>query len=132
MSAFILGNEHITVILQAATPRYPGDSVSYYWNGEPHYVNGSIQDVGQRLVDENYRSVNYRYDEGEGAHSFRLVPTRSRKPVEIIKACDSYIYQTCECPDFEETEAFAIVQMLRNRAINALPGYEEADWSINC
>jgi len=132
MSAFIVGNKHINVMLQAATRnRYPGHGLSYYWNREPHYFNGNTQDIGQKLVDENYRSVNHRYGEQETPDQFKtMVLDKCYTPVEIIKACDCYRYQSCETPDWQDTEAHAIMVALRERAIRLLPGYDDADWGI--
>ncbi len=59
-----------------------------------------------------------------------MYTARHYLPVEIIKACDCYDYQSCETPDWKDTEAYAIMQMLRKRAIYSLPGYEEAAWEI--
>ena len=133
MSTFTLSNEHISAMLSIMYPRYPGDTIYYYYHGEPHYVNGNIHAVGQLLLDENYRSVNYRYSENNPAPRFFYRTLRAYTPVEIIKACDSYRYQSCETDDWEQTEAFAICEAIRERAIDSLPGYDEADtWSINC
>jgi len=86
---------------------------------------------GQALVDQNYRSVNHRYHEDAEPYQFRWRPFLPRlSPVEIIKACNCYRYQSCETPDFKETEAYAIMTALRERAIIHLPGYEEAAWEI--
>lgn len=131
MSAFILDNKHINVMMSRAVPLYPGDSFSYYWNGQPYYFRGQTQEVGQKLVDENFRSVNYRYDEAEEPYTFlNVVLRRVYASVEVIKACNSYNYQTCETPDWKETEARAIVKALRKRAIKQLEGYAEAAWVI--
>ena len=51
-------------------------------------------------------------------------------PVEIIKLCDCYDYQSCETRDWETTEAFAICAALRAAAIDSLPGYEDAPWGL--
>ena len=132
MSAFIVGNKHINAMLKAASlNRYPGDGAHYYWNGESYYFNGNSHIIGQKLVDENYRSVNYRYTEQEEPEQFKsMVLHAEYTPVQIIKACDCYNYQSCETPDWRETEAYAIMTALRERAIDMLPGYDEADWNI--
>lgn len=133
MSAFVVGNKHISAMLQAAERnRYAGDGPAYRWNGTYHYFRGHLQEIGQKLVDENYRSVNYRYDEDKKPHIFKkqsYMPNISA--VQIIKACACYNYQTCETPDWRETEAYAIVQALRERAIDMLPDYDEAEWVID-
>ena len=130
MSAFILDQDHINAMLQAAAPRWPGDSANYRWNGEAYYFGANRQQVGQVLLNENYRSVNYRYGESEQPPTFVSRPVRSQTPVQLIKLCDCYNYQTCETPDWEQTEAYAICHALRERAIDKLPGYEDAAWTF--
>lgn len=131
MSAFVLDNKHINVIMSAAAPRYPGDGFSYYWQGQRHYSGGRTQEIGQKLVDENFRSVNYRYNKAEQPYTFlNIVLRRVYSPVEVIKACNCYNYQACETPDWKDTEARAIVHALRKRAIRQLEGYDEAAWAI--
>lgn len=131
MSAFIVGDAHINAMLQDTGSQFQGVSPAYSWEGEMHYLNGHKQEVGQKLLDENYRSVNYRYGESEKAPDFQSTyPTRRYSSVEIVKLCDCYRYQTCETPDWKDTEAYAIMQMLHERAISNLPGYREADWAI--
>ena len=132
MSAFTLSNKHITAMLSMSGPRYPGDGASYYWNNEAHAFNGHAQEIGQKLVDQNWRSVNYRYDENEPAPRYAYEhPAMQVTPVQVIKACNCYNYQSCETPDWPETEAYAIMRALRERAINSLPGYKDAKWSID-
>jgi hypothetical protein len=131
MSAFIVGDEHISAMLKAANLCGPGGGRSYYWNGEGTAFLSNIQVIGQKLVDENYRSVNSRYESDNEPRQFtRKIFNRKIEPVEIIKACDCYIYQSCESPDWQESEAYAIVQVLREMAIKALPGYNEAQWEV--
>ena len=120
------------MLLAASLSRHPGDGARYYWNDECRYFNGNSQDIGQKLVDENFRSVNYRYTEQVEPEQFKLMVLLRTKytPVAIIKACDCYNYQSCETRDWQETEAYAIMTALRERAIDMLPGYDEADWNI--
>jgi len=131
MSAFIVGDKHITAMIQTLSPRYPGDGVSYYWNGESHPVNGKSRQIGQVLVDENYRSVNSRYSESGEPRTFKYdYSVHSKTPVEIIKACHCYRYQACETKDWDKSEAAAIVNLIEGRATRDLPGYEDAEWEI--
>lgn len=41
---------------------------------------------------------------------------------------DGCRYQSCETPDYQETNACKLVDLIRHYAIEALPGYEEAKW----
>lgn len=136
MSAFICNNEHINAMLQAAfsTKALPWPP-SYYWeeNGkaESRCIRRTDQAIGQKLVNENFASVNYRYQENRIAYVFQVLPFQKRYPlVQLLKACNCYIYQACEHPEWEESEAHAIVKALKARAIVRLPGYDEAMWEV--
>jgi hypothetical protein len=131
MSAFIVNNRTINAILQGKNfGAYPGNALRYMWRGEGRSIEGSVQKVGQVLVDENFRSVNFRYNEDQKPYAFRIIQDKSYTPVEVISMCDCYNYQSCEAPLWKETEAYAIVNALRERAIRNLPGYAEAYWRL--
>lgn len=89
--------------------------------------------VGQILVDQNYRSVNYRYDDRLEPEVFEITGndlkyTKRLTPVETLKALASYDYQSSETPDYEETAACKLANLIRHYAIESLPGYDEAKW----
>jgi len=107
----------------------------------------TINEVGRMLLTENVRSVCYRYNEPmdsanlPGPVGFSLAEatfgyfhvveyTHLLTPVATLKALACYEYQSCEHPDWEGSESKAFCDALRHAAINALPGYEEADWEI--
>lgn len=129
MSVFIVSDKHISAMLQMAKSPFRGSKFSYYFDGERKETSNR-QKLGQILLSENYRSVNFRYNEGKEARDFIYQSTQQRSPVEIISLCDCYQYQTCETDDWKDTEAFAIWYALRENAIESLPGYGQADWSI--
>lgn len=132
MSAHVVGNHHISAMLVAARKMPYNMGPNYRYGGDAVFFHGNETAIGQKLLDENYRSVNYRYGEEDEAPKFKMILDRQWEPVELIKLCDCYIYQTCETPDFRETEAWAIVQALREFAIGSLPGMDEAPWSYKC
>lgn len=93
----------------------------------------TLNRIGQILVDQNYRSYNFRYDEQLETESFEitgkdLMFMKRLTPVETLKALASYDYQSSETPDYQETTACKLANLIRYYAINALPGYEEAKW----
>lgn len=89
--------------------------------------------VGAMLLAQNRRSVDFRYDESDIEEPYvHAVSTTPREPVEILKAIGCYEYQSCETPDWEDTEAARFCQALRFHLIRQLPGYEAADaWPID-
>jgi len=138
MSAFMVSDKHIDALVIFATR-----------NGVDFKVNGSrvkitktnAEEIGQQLVDENYRSINARYAERTEGH-FGKAPTYKIKitkalekpdlePVVIIKQCHCYAYQACETDNWEQSAAFAIIEAIQDAAIRKLPGYEAAPWGID-
>lgn len=135
MSAFIVSDFHINVLVSWAAGRHGSDAVSYYWNGDRHYVRSNPKGVAAELYAENVRSVNARYNEDsmETGFKYEALPMGylNISAVQILKACNCYEYQACETDNWVKSEAHAIIEGIRDAAIHALPGYDDADWEIN-
>jgi hypothetical protein len=130
MSAFIVSNNHIAVLVRYAAFH----DVCVYLGPveEPLQVRGNESETGQILLNENYRSVNFRYKERKDVpeYVFPRIHESLRSPVEILAACDCYDYQACETPDYHDSVAAKIIQTIRKSAIRCLDGYEDAAWEI--
>lgn len=91
--------------------------------------------IGRMLLFENMRSVAHRYDEPLELPVYEYTPPHPFSPpltpVEVLKALSGFTYQACEHPGWEGSEAHAFCEELRDAAIRRLPGYEEAEWSID-
>lgn len=91
-------------------------------------------EVGRMLLLENYKSVYHRYDSGpkvELEEPYSYHPTRFKKdPVQVLKAISCLEYQSCEHPDWKNSEAKAFCEALKDRAIENLPGYDGAKWEL--
>jgi len=147
MSAYVVDRGHIrylvTAMLSTRINRYP--PFSWWWDGERRTLAAMNRDeasrIGQMLWDENIRSVQGRYPDCKGkpesmpgpidevfiyAHSMNH--HGSPDPVQVLKACDCYEYQSCEHSEWESSQAKAIIDTLRRHAWQALPGYEDAAW----
>lgn len=132
MSAFIVGDKLINIILEYLNR-----------NGKRVYTHNNVfliddldhlTKMAQILVDENYRSVNFRYNENTKPHKIEYSPVAAFQelpPVNVLKACNCYDYQSCETQDYHESEAFQIIEAARTIAIHNLPGYDQAPWDIN-
>lgn len=128
MSAFIVNKEHIDALVN-----YMVRHRVSYWNGTDRVgvTRSNAQEVGQILLDENVRSVNYRYSEEATEPPYRFTPsTRDVSAVQIIKAVHCLDYQSCETDNWETTLAFKICQTILSAACRNLPGYEQAQWGI--
>lgn len=149
MSAFIVHTEHIRTLVWAGL-NYTRPSNRMIWHVpdpanavSPDTVQTSFgrsyrqlthdtaEAVGQILLDENVRSVNYRYNEDERYVYDHAAPADRRwTPVEILRAIECYEYQACETPEWSDSEAHAIVAALRSALIRTLPGYEDGPGEI--
>lgn len=102
------------------------------------------------LYAENMRSVNGRYGhEGSNnaealsefaaywaAHPVSALKIRRWRasPLtqgQFFKALNCYEYQSCECPDWRETEAFKLCEQMRDQVGRSLPDYDSCPWGIN-
>lgn len=141
MSAFILGKEHINYLIEAARSRTLNPNSRFQWFHNGWHEIESPSAAGQMLWDENIKSVHARYPDDEldqlpgpigETFVFQYSHCYSRRidPVQVLKACSCYEYQTCEHEEWEASEAKAFIDSLKSDAIHALPGWEEAQWEI--
>ena len=129
MSAFIVTDTHINALVRYASRHKI--TVAY---GNPTMrlnVSAHEQEVAQLLIDENIKSVNYRYSEAETSliEYDRGAPILSA--IEAIKAAQCLRYQSCEHSDYEESIAFKLIETIISDAIPRLEGYESASWAIS-
>jgi hypothetical protein len=160
MSAFIVGNKHLSYMIRAASaysrrygpfrwfttdPREESD----YQRGEPwgpsHVANIQERErtltrenrdaVGCMLAATNRESVNHRYDENEieelFSYDMKAETLMNLDPVVVLKATRCYMYQSCEHPEWETSSAKAFCEALIVTAISKLDGYDNAPWAID-
>jgi hypothetical protein len=98
--------------------------------------------VGQMLIDECVKSVSYRYQDDKltnlpgPTNAYWLIPyqyqmswgARMPNPVEALKLISCYEYQSCEHPEWHDSEAKRFCESLRHHMIAMLPGYDDAPW----
>jgi hypothetical protein len=149
MSAFIVGEEHIRYLVNAGLSRVirKGYGLNWYLDGVRVGTldGGDNSDdlTGQMLWDENFKSVNHRYNNGDDLpgplglgrtapkYKHRLdFDRKSIDPVQVLKAIKCYEYQSCEHEGWEKSSANAFCEALRFAAIAALLGYDDAQWEV--
>jgi len=142
MSAFVVGHAHIDALLTWSIDNQVNYYVSPFHAGNPGGLRVTITDanaseVGRILLDENERSVRYRYPEckdddlpgtiGESSSNYEF--RRWNSPLaalSILKACDCLDYQCCETDTWEQSLAWAVLHDIRTFAVRRLPGYDNA------
>lgn len=141
MSAFVVSKSHINaMLLTAMCLKYGRRGLTWYHNGEHHELNNDNADqVGQMLLDECVKSMSHRYDDeitdlpghtnAEWLIPFKLKYLhRTPKPLEAIKITKCYMYQSCEHPEWEDSEAKTFCEALISSKISELPEYDNAPW----
>jgi hypothetical protein len=139
MSAYIVSHKHIDLLVDELTK--PGD----LYTSRSMIAHGDKDAVGQTLIDENIKSVSYRY-RGESLDSlpgpidksdlvdYHYTPGAAfgmdHYQVQILKAVQGYTYQSCEHPGWAESQAARWMEALTSQTISSLPGYQEAAWSL--
>lgn len=110
---------------------------------------GSAAKIAEILMAENVRSVDHRYPSNidternkdvvriatEVAARYVSDPAhfeslgrhgKALTALDIIKMADCLNYQSCETDDYQETAAAKLLMQIRENAITAIPGYDEA------
>jgi len=128
MSAFIVTKQHIDAIVGTIYQR----SCTSFKDLLVQY-NGSLDMIGQVLWDENFRSVNCRYNESDEAEKYTF-SYKSVSLIQAIKAIDCLNYQSCESVDYEKSKSKEIQSILLQVLFNELkyqhPDYESALWGM--
>jgi len=129
MSAFTVTNTHINALVRYASRKQL--SVPYGHPSVRLNVSEHEQEVAQLLLDENIKSVNYRYSEKESGYIEydRGAPILSA--IQAIKAAQCLRYQSCEHPEYEGSIAQLLVEAIISDAIPRLEGYNDAQWAIH-
>lgn len=129
MSAYIVTDETIHAIVQGLTL---GSGVHVYMGGPSYrWTTAEADELGQLLVDENYASVNYRYQEDTEPHTYKYqLRIATLAPVALLKQINHYEYQACEHSGWGKSIAKRACEALRDHTIHKLPGYADAPWGL--
>lgn len=141
MSAYMVDRNHINYLVSAAVN---SNNFSYWDESRQERVDvnrANASEVGQMLWNENHYSVATRYnslDEGLDKlpgvigedYQFEYVDCvfLSIRPVELLKACHCFEYQSCEHDGWEDSLAYNFIDTLAKHYMRRLAGYEAAEW----
>lgn len=121
MSAFIVNNETISAIVKG----FEVYDVNYEAEGyiPPYSVIVSRQQVnnsiGQSLLEQNYKSVNYRYRENKETPKFEFTDVKVNEGL-ILGCIDCYSYQACETDDYFESNLYYSLVRLKDAMLRKL------------
>jgi len=140
MSCYIVETKHIVYLAKAAIHFGGFRGFSYYSKNRGTRIEyGHNLEHTQKLANvlnaENYKSYNYRYKEEDTSIPEITIDDVMAynwggmyKPGEVAKAISCYDYQSCEHPDYEDSDAHAAVQSMRYDLLQQLRGYDTAEW----
>jgi len=119
MSAWILSKHHIDAILTA----YKNWSID-----RPGFE--ALDTLGQKLTNENYKSVNHRYGEEKKPPEYKFEVTKPYNPLQIVKAIHCLDYQSCEHPGWARSKAKKFLERMEHTAVSRHPEYEKSEWAL--
>lgn len=124
MSAYICDNKTISALAKAFEQyetRERGFDADDYEKPTGWIIDvmGIRNAVGQSLLNQNYRSVNYRYDEYTSTPKFQFEDV----PIDegIVYGCiRCYEYQACETDDYFESKIHKSMNWLKAEMLKRL------------
>jgi hypothetical protein len=124
MSAYIVSDNHINVLVSYFVGRNPHDGLWVEIYGTYQYMNrDNATEVARILYAQNVRSVDVRYGEENPAYySFRFISQAKDvyAVAEIAGLIDCLEYQSCETRDYYATDAYRILCVMRKELLNEL------------
>lgn len=134
MSAYIVDNKTISAIAKAFDRYHVDYAAEDYERPIQIIINVRElrQGIGQSLLNQNYRSVNYRYNEDTEVPVFEYEDVHIDEGI-VYGCIQCYEYQACETSDYYESQLhYSLVRMksklterLLKRCVLAAPyGYD--------
>lgn len=128
MSAYIVNNKTIHAIVKGFELYNAEFEAENYQKPIQIIINmKELRDgIGQALLNQNYKSVNYRYSEDTTTPKYTFEDVKTNEGI-ILGCIDCYIYQACETEDFFESKLYESLQKLKEAMLKSMiaqKGYE--------
>ena len=137
MSAYLVQPEQIGIMVHSYQD-------ARYNDGEAGWKN-----MVKELADANIKSISTKYENGADAETvcqtwskisyqeyLETAEKFARKfvhvdPVQIIKYCQNYDYQSCEFDGYNNSRGYAFKEWILSNAISKLPDYDKYGWGYD-
>ena len=121
MSCFVVSDFHVNALVSWAV-----------LHRAPAFFGGlGPRTLAAILAEANRAAYRSRYGEQpEPAAPYQSQDVRGLSPVQVIKACDCLEYQCSDWSEWQGSTAERALARIRQHAICALPGYDEAAWAL--
>ena len=126
MSAYIVSDKTISVIAKGLVDYGVETEGVKFDTMQMMLINLRYEPIGQWLLEQNYKSANYRYDDDLQTPKFNYEEVEADEGT-LLGCIDCYMYQSCETPDFEDTGIYRALQELKRKMLERLikaKGYE--------
>lgn len=120
MSCYVVDKKCIDLMVSWIFDHNDYKAENYSYNGYGGIlfdVNEMRNAIGQSLLDANYDSVNYRYDENKKAPTYEYSADACLDSVanetyqaDVYSAIQEYNYQACETENYFESELYHSLQ----------------------
>ena len=140
MSCYLVSPEHIGQLAQ----KYPSSDPEEISNVAITLANANIKSICGRYENGNdaldtYKKVTKEWMDIEYVDYVASACQNARagnrdwnlNPIDIIKMCHCYDYQSCEAEGYYESDAKRMVTRIEKDMISKLPGYEESPWGYD-
>lgn len=131
MSAYIVSDETISVIAKGLVEYGIETREVELSDAQIIIANLRYKPFGQWLLDQNYKSVNYRYDEDTKAPEFEYKEIEADEGT-LLGCIKCYEYQACETPNYDKSEIHSCLSQLKEEMLERLIKQkgQKIEWGI--
>lgn len=131
MSCIMVNDFHLDALVTWGAAH----QASWYRASEGRHVDmrGNEPAAAELLHAANAAAFRERYPrdaEPIPPHRYRARAVAWLPAVQAVKACDCLAYQCSDWTGWPESEAFRVLDAIRDAAIQRLPGYSAAAWEL--
>lgn len=121
MSAYIVDNKTISAIAKGFEVYGVIYEAEDYINPMQVIYNakGILNGIGQSLLNQNYKSVNYRYSENTKTPKFEYEDVEINEGI-LLGCIECYEYQACETSDYFESDIHESLSRLKNAMLQKM------------
>lgn len=121
MSAYIVNNNTIHAIVKGFRIYNATFAADDYKNAVSVItsVKAMSNAIGQSLLNQNYKSVNYRYRENTSTPIYRYEDVKINEGI-LIGCIDCYEYQACETDDYFNSDIHYSLLRLKDKIIERM------------
>lgn len=131
MSCYVVSNKTISVIAKGIVDYGLTIDGVELDTMQTIFVNGRYQPYGQALLNQNYKSVNARYDEDSEAPRFYYEDVEFDEGT-LLGCINCYNYQSCETNDYEDGSIARVLTKLKDEMLHRMISQkgQEIPWGI--